>query len=636
MQLLTISSNWSCLKCTQPEKSRRYDETASTSSANSFTFTAAHRRTTDKESLTETPSTSESSNMERSSTYGLSTLCSQPNCTIKASTGSGLCKSHLAARMGAFVAADSFSRSSPTRGVNPAKSALLDKFPHRVEKTMRKSQYSSKSSTSAKISDGFKSPSSTRQHGQFPPRDHSPHRTIGEHRESKFKHKGPPSPSATRFGTGTSSASASNPLRIPPRANSDTSNGTGGSASSEFTLYPYKKSSQSSMTKPHESGNADQRAIPSDDVVRPSRRSTETTGVARPKFSYDQTLGSEPVPEENEGTYDEDKIGRKRPNGYHPGANELVLTQRTPSSEFEGGQGDDTNGFGTALSRRDDAAVENSKIAHGEFGVPQPRLEKLPGDLKKVAAKRKRDAMVEDGKQYQFEPSPPVSSDGNLVQIQKTPMMPDEDEPMPDLEEFSYIKPLGVISQQQAYNTLEAARLKLCENFDSVKFDSLFYGQDGVGPPPEGIEIQPRPRPHSPLRGRDDRLALSIDPRIHWTYDKSDRWYEKKMEEIKARGTRKINCRRVVQRVCAQRRKEEMEERAQLQSRTVQLEMRPPRPDPKPWTFGRHIDFGDVPEDQLPDYVKENPAWLRACAWMREVHAKPRKIHYPIDPRRRL
>ena len=46
------------------------------------------------------------------------------------------------------------------------------------------------------------------------------------------------------------------------------------------------------------------------------------------------------------------------------------------------------------------------------------------------------------------------------------------------------------------------------------------------------------------------------------------------------------------------------------------------RREPRPWAHRRHIDFSDVPEERLPGLVKADPAWLRACAWMRTNRTK--------------
>jgi hypothetical protein len=55
----------------------------------------------------------------------------------------------------------------------------------------------------------------------------------------------------------------------------------------------------------------------------------------------------------------------------------------------------------------------------------------------------------------------------------------------------------------------------------------------------------------------------------------------------------------------------------------------PPFKPPEPRAAKKVLDFGDVPEEELPDYVRSNPAWLKACAWFRECEemAAVRKRH---------
>ncbi|KAM0333420.1 hypothetical protein ACHAQA_002081 [Verticillium albo-atrum] len=91
------------------------------------------------------------------------------------------------------------------------------------------------------------------------------------------------------------------------------------------------------------------------------------------------------------------------------------------------------------------------------------------------------------------------------------------------------------------------------------------------------------------------------------------------MAEIKARGGRKANFGRAAQRRRDHRR--QAEARARAVEAAVAAGRAPPRQLPEPWTHSRPVDFGDIPESELPDYVKTNPSWLRACEWMRSNRA---------------
>ncbi|KAK1715964.1 hypothetical protein BDP67DRAFT_360390, partial [Colletotrichum lupini] len=113
------------------------------------------------------------------------------------------------------------------------------------------------------------------------------------------------------------------------------------------------------------------------------------------------------------------------------------------------------------------------------------------------------------------------------------------------------------------------------------------------------------------------RFHMKLDPRIHWPHNRSDQWYKSKMEEIKARGGRKANFGKAAKRMRQQRLAEErQEEEDNLASA---------RGEPRPWSHHRHMDFGDVPEEELPIYVRRNEEWVRGAAWMRKIHEESQR-----------
>ncbi|KAI1140115.1 hypothetical protein F5Y05DRAFT_377248 [Hypoxylon sp. FL0543] len=88
---------------------------------------------------------------------------------------------------------------------------------------------------------------------------------------------------------------------------------------------------------------------------------------------------------------------------------------------------------------------------------------------------------------------------------------------------------------------LEKKRQALISKHDPVKFDSYIYGKNNepfrpgsalFGLPPK---LQP-PRPTIPAT----HFAY-IDPRIHWTFPRPEKWHRQKQKEILERGTRKSN-----------------------------------------------------------------------------------------------
>ncbi|KAK7746342.1 hypothetical protein SLS53_002301 [Cytospora paraplurivora] len=124
---------------------------------------------------------------------------------------------------------------------------------------------------------------------------------------------------------------------------------------------------------------------------------------------------------------------------------------------------------------------------------------------------------------------------------------------------------------------LEKQRRHLAETLDSSALDRFIYGQEASSEPPPGVEKPPQQE----QKKREDLYYVNIDPRTHWTRPHSDEWYKKKEEEIKARGGRKANLGKAAQRMREQKSKE----------------------DPDAW------------EQNLPDRVRNNEAWLGAMRW---------------------
>ncbi|PNP43886.1 hypothetical protein TGAMA5MH_04169 [Trichoderma gamsii] len=158
--------------------------------------------------------------------------------------------------------------------------------------------------------------------------------------------------------------------------------------------------------------------------------------------------------------------------------------------------------------------------------------------------------------------------------------------------------------------------------FDSEAFDAMIYRQSTLRPPP-GVASQAPARPKTPLKKPSveyQRQYLSINPAIHLPVKRSDNWHTKKALEIQARGRRKAWFGKVIERqrwLRAKEKAEEDERNAAKESNQMAL-----RIDPQPWSYNRVIDFGDVPHEELPEDVLQNPAWAKACAWHRENHAK--------------
>ncbi|KAL2873989.1 hypothetical protein SGCOL_010860 [Colletotrichum sp. CLE4] len=150
----------------------------------------------------------------------------------------------------------------------------------------------------------------------------------------------------------------------------------------------------------------------------------------------------------------------------------------------------------------------------------------------------------------------------------------------------------------------------------------MIYSQPDATRPPLGVYTLSAPIETSKgasTPGADDsRFHMKLDPRIHWPHNRSDQWYKSKMEEIKARGGRKVNFGKAAKRMRQQRLAEERQEE---EKRLAVSRGEPPQVNnsPRPWSHHRPMDFGDVPEEELPIYVRRNEEWLRGAAWMRKM-----------------
>ncbi|KAF7550993.1 hypothetical protein G7Z17_g5325 [Cylindrodendrum hubeiense] len=173
----------------------------------------------------------------------------------------------------------------------------------------------------------------------------------------------------------------------------------------------------------------------------------------------------------------------------------------------------------------------------------------------------------------------------------------------------------------------EARRAKKLAEFDSKAFDALIYQQTG-STSPSGVSVPTRSPKKVMMMKEDDRLALHVNPAIHGMHNRSEEWYQKKAKEIESRGGRKAWFGKVLERQRFVRSAEaEAEKEHQRVLRTGAM---PPRRDPQPWMYKKPLDFGDIPEKDLPEDVKKNKAWLKACAWHRETNNQSRQRHVHV------
>ncbi|WAO89599.1 Hypothetical protein NCS54_00699500 [Fusarium falciforme] len=174
----------------------------------------------------------------------------------------------------------------------------------------------------------------------------------------------------------------------------------------------------------------------------------------------------------------------------------------------------------------------------------------------------------------------------------------------------------------------EARRKKMLAAFDSAAFDACIYRQSDLRPPP-GVVIPSRKTRKAKASSEEPRLFLPVNPAIHRMHNRSEDWYKKKCQEIKRRPRRKAWFGKVLERQrwlnAREAKLDEECEQARLAGKD------PPFKPPQPRTHKRILDFGDVPEEELPEDVRNNPAWLKACAWHRETMNKALQRQHQVN-----
>ncbi|KAF4449255.1 hypothetical protein F53441_7417 [Fusarium austroafricanum] len=175
---------------------------------------------------------------------------------------------------------------------------------------------------------------------------------------------------------------------------------------------------------------------------------------------------------------------------------------------------------------------------------------------------------------------------------------------------------------------VESRRKRLLAEFDSEAFDSLIYRQSSMRPPAKVIISSRTVRYESVLPEREP-LYLPVNPAIHQMHKRSSTWRKNKTNEISQRPRKKALFGKAVERARRERdtkMKHEQKRRQAERNGTI-----PPYKPPEPRSVRRLLDFGDVAEEDLPDYVRSNPAWLKACAWHRDCERKAALHQQRVD-----
>lgn len=183
--------------------------------------------------------------------------------------------------------------------------------------------------------------------------------------------------------------------------------------------------------------------------------------------------------------------------------------------------------------------------------------------------------------------------------------------PTKGLSSPALVKPQSKKRVEASRKARESRRLR----FDPAAFDTMIYKQSSLRPPAT-VRTSPRSLAKATTSSEGNRIAAPVNPAVHGMYSRSEEWRRRKEKEIEDRGGRKAWFGKAVERMHKLR----SQETAREENRESALEQgaAPPRRDPQPWSHQRVLDFGDVMPEDLPDDVKSNLPWLKACAWMRQ------------------
>ncbi|KAG5998975.1 hypothetical protein E4U43_002338 [Claviceps pusilla] len=161
---------------------------------------------------------------------------------------------------------------------------------------------------------------------------------------------------------------------------------------------------------------------------------------------------------------------------------------------------------------------------------------------------------------------------------------------------------------------------------DHLDLDAAIYGQPGAAPPPPEVNLCIQ-SPCNMESQNEQRRFIHANPAIHLMHNRSDTWHARKASEIESRGGRKFWFGNVAGRLRWSRaNREELlppregdSEEGTNGNGINEGVPQPRRRDAKSNVQPRALDFGDIPEEELPDYVQQNPAWLKACEFFRQT-----------------
>lgn len=153
-----------------------------------------------------------------------------------------------------------------------------------------------------------------------------------------------------------------------------------------------------------------------------------------------------------------------------------------------------------------------------------------------------------------------------------------------------------------------------------LDLDAAIYGQPGAMMPPPGVKI--RLQTEDEISSQGQRRFIHANPATHLMRDKSKAWHAWKAMEIQSRYGQKFWFGKVSARLRWFRANQAWPRGTTSREDTTRRANRHPYAQTCTHVHSRALDFGDIPEEELPGYVRENTGWLKACEFFRRTHGR--------------
>lgn len=142
-----------------------------------------------------------------------------------------------------------------------------------------------------------------------------------------------------------------------------------------------------------------------------------------------------------------------------------------------------------------------------------------------------------------------------------------------------------------------------------LDLDAAIYGQPGAMTPPPGVKI--RLQTEDEISSQGQRQYIHANPATHLMHNRSKTWHAWKAIEIQSRHGQKFWFGKVSARLRWFRANQALPRGTRSREDTTRAN-RHSEAQPCMHMHSRALDFGDIPEEELPGYVRENTGWLKA------------------------